>query len=276
MSRLTLTTTAALAVAALSLPAGAGAAPIDAAVKLEARAVADSAKALSMARDSTAKAKSVVRRSESALRRAYKISIAESQKSSADGLEAAAAFSASANAQGENLSTLVERSKGSTKAVAADALADTGRMEATLVARVAEGLEAQRQGASAQQCDDVASVGEDQAQLTATLALTASGEGLRDAVQKQLDRTTAASIEAQARLVEAVAALRERSEAQGEASMISAQASLKRSGEEMAAALRRSGRWDVTYEKTISTGDGPATVSATVAAHAGVESGGRR
>lgn len=276
MSRLTLTTTAALAVAALSLPAGAGAAPIDAAVKLEARAVADSAKALSVARNSAAKARSAVRRSEAALRRAYKITVAESQKSSADGLEAAAAFSASANAQGENLSTLVERSKGATKAVAADALADTGQMEATLVARVAKGLEAQPEDASAQQCDDVATVGEDQAQLTATIAMTASDAGLRDAVQQQLDKTTAASIQAQARLVDAVAALRERSEAQGEASMISAQASLERSGQDLAAALRRSGRWDVTYEKTIGTGDGPATVSATVAAHAVVQTGGSR
>jgi len=275
MSRLTITTTA-LAAAALAIPAGAGAAPVDAAVKLEAHAVADSAKALSLVRDSSMKAQRTIRHSERALRGAYKITIARGEHASADGLEAATTFSASAQAQGENLSAIVERSRGSLKTAAADALATTGRMEAALVARVAEGLDDQQESNSVEQGDDVASVGGDHAQLTATIALTASGAGLRDAVEDRLDRTTEASIKAQARLVEAVAELRQRSQAQGEAGMASAQESLKSSGEDMVAALLRSGRWEVSYEKTISSGEGPATVSTTVQAHAVVDHGGRR
>lgn len=276
MSRLTITSTAALAAAALAIPAGTAAAQVDAAAKLEANAVVSSAKALSQVRDSAVKVKRTIQRSEMALKRAYKITIAQGQQASAQGLEASASFSAAAQEQGENFSAIVERSEGSVKTAAADALATTGRMEAALVARVAADLEAQQGTASAEQGEDVASVGDDQAQLTATLAVTASSTGLRTAVEKQLDKTTAVSVKAQARLVEAVTELRERSDAQGQAGMASAQASLEESGETMAEALRRSGRWAVSYEKTIGTGEGPVTVSATVQARAAVEHGGRR
>lgn len=275
MSRLSITTTA-LAAAALAIPAGAAAAPVDVAAKFEARAVVDSAKALNEVRDSATKAKRMIKRSELALKRAYKITVSESKQASAQGLEASASFSAAAQEQGENLSDIVERSKGSLKTAAADALAKTGRLEAALVARVAEGLEAQQESASAEQGEGVASVGDDQAQLTATIAVTASSTGLRNAVEDELDKATAASVKAQARLVEAVTELRQRSEEQGKAGMASAQASLERSGEDMAEALRRSGRWEVSYEKTISSGEGPATVTATVQAHAVVDQGGRR
>lgn len=276
MSRLTITSTAALAAAALAIPAGTAAAQVDAAAKLEASAVVSSAKALSQVRDSAVKVKRAIARSELALKRAYKITIAQGQQASAQGLEASASFSAAAQEQGENLSAIVDRSEGSVKTAAADALATTGRMEAALVARVASDLEGQQGTASAEQGEDVASVGDAQAQLTATLAVTASSTGLRTAVEKQLDKTTAVSVEAQARLVEAVTELRERSDAQGQAGMASAQASLEESGETMAEALRRSGRWAVSYEKTIGTGEGPVTVSATVQARTVVEQGGRR
>lgn len=276
MSRLTITSTAALAAAALAIPAGTAAAQVDAAAKLEASAVVSSAKALSQVRDSAVKVKRAIARSELALKRAYKITIAQGQQASAQGLEASASFSAAAQEQGENLSAIVDRSEGSVKTAAADALATTGRMEAALVARVASDLEGQQGTASAEQGEDVASVGDAQAQLTATLAVTASSTGLRTAVEKQLDKTTAVSIKAQARLVEAVTELRERSDAQGQAGMASAQASLEESGEAMAEALRRSGRWAVSYEKTIGTGEGPVTVSATVQARTVVEQGGRR
>lgn len=276
MSRLTITTTV-LAAAALAVPgAAAVAAPIDVAAKLEARAVVDSAKALGQVNAAAAKAKRTIKRSELALKRAYKLTVAQGQHATAEGLEASASFSAAAQAQGENLSLIVDRSKGSLKTTAAEALATTGRMEAALVARVADGLEEQDGSASAEQGKDVAAVGDDQAQLTATIALTASTAGLRDAIESQLDKTTAVSVKAQARLVEAVTELRERSEAQGKAGMASAQASLERSGEDMAEALRSSGRWEVSYEKSIGTGEGPATVSATVQAHAVVDHGGRR
>lgn len=276
MSRLSITTTAALAAAALVIPAGAGAAPVDVAAKLEAHAVVSSEKALSQVRASAAKVKRTIQRSELALKQAYEITVAEGQRAKADGLEASASFSAAAQAQGENLSAIVERSTGSVKTTAAGALAATGRMEAEIVAQVAADLEAQQDSASSEQGEDVASVGDAQAQLTATMAVTAASTGLRNAVAGQLDATTALSVKAQARLVEAVTELRERSEAQGQAVIASAQASLEQSGEFMAEALRRSGRWEVSYEETTGTGEGPVTVSATVQANAVVEHGGRR
>lgn len=274
MTRLTVTT-AALAAVALAVPAGAGAAPIDVAIKLEARAVADSARAVSLVRDSAVKASSAVRQSQRQLRRAYVITLAQGSQTSSKGMQAAAAFSASAETQGDHLSTLVERSHGSVKTTTAKALASIGRMEAELISRVAEGLGTQKEATSEHQGAAAASLGDDQAQLTATLALTASSTGVREAAQEQLDKTTAASVRAQARLVQAVAELRQRSEDQGEAGMASAQASLKRSSDEMVAALRRSGRWEVSYAKTVATGDGPVAASATVDAHLVVD-GGRR
>jgi hypothetical protein len=269
MSRLTITTTALAATAALALPGVAAAAPVDAAAHLEAHAVVDSAKALDQVRGNAAKAKRLIKRSELALTRAYRITRDE-------GLDASAKFAASAQAQGENLSAIVERSNGALKRSAAEALAQTTRLEADLVARAADGLDAQRESASASQSEDVSSLGADHASLTATIAVTASDAGLRPAVQREMDTATAASVTAQADLVEAVENLRTRSEAQGQASMVSLQASLERSGRSLADALERSGRWEVSYEKTIGTGEGPVAATATVQAHAVVDHGGRR
>ena len=61
-----------------------------------------------------------------------------------------------------------------------------------------------------------------------------------------------------------------------EAGMVSLQASLERNGQDLAEALERSGRWDVSYEKSVGTGEGPVTVTASVQAHATVDAGGRR
>jgi hypothetical protein len=269
MSRLTITTTALAATAALALPGAAAAAPVDAAAQLEAHAVIDSAKALDQLRGNAAKAKRMIQRSELALTRAYRITREE-------GLDASAKFAASAEAQGENLSAIVERSNGAVKRSAAEALAKTTQMEADLVARAADDLDAQQQSTSAEQSEDVSSLGADHASLTATIAVTASGGGLRKAVQREMDSATAMSVKAQADLVEAVENLRSRSEAQGQASMVSLQASLARSGRSLADALERSGRWEVSYGKTIGTGEGPVSATATVQAHAVVDHGGRR
>lgn len=276
MSRLTLTTTTALAAAALAFPAGASAASVEAAAHFEAHAVANSDKALDNVRGSAAKAKRLVARSQAAMKKAYAITVDQGNQSKAKGLEAAAQFSAAAKAQGDDLQAIVDKGKGGVKAAAADALAKTGRMEAELVAKVAKGLERQQTDASESQGDGVSDVGGAQADLTASIAVAASEQGLRNAAQKQLDKATAASIKAQARLAEAVAELRNRTEEQDNGSMASAQASLQRSAADMADALRRSGRWEVSFEKTAGTGDGPASASAYVRAHAVVEHGGRR
>jgi hypothetical protein len=269
MSRLTITTTALAATAALALPGAATAAPVDAAAHLEASAVVNSAGALDQVGENAAKAKRAIQRSELALKRAYRI--ARDQ-----GLDASAKFAASADAQGDNLSAIVEQSNGSLKSAAAKALARTTQMEADLVARSADGLDDQQQSASAAQSEDVSSLGEDHASLTATIAVTASDAGIRAAVQRQMDTATAASVKAQADLVEAVDNLRKRSEGQGQSAMVSLQASLERSGKNLADALESSGRWDVSYEKTVGTGEGPVSATATVQAHAVVDHGGRR
>jgi hypothetical protein len=268
MSRLTITTTA-LAAAALALPGVAGASSVDAAAKLEAHAVIDSAQALDQVRGEAAKAKQSIQRSEIKLKKAF--SIARDQ-----GTEAGARFAAAADAQGDNLAAIVERSKGGLQAKAADALAKTTALQAKLVSETADDLERRDQATSASEGDDVSSMGEDHASLTATIAVTANEEGLRAGLQREMDKATATSVKAQAELAKAVQDLRDRSEAQGKASMTSLQASLQRSGEDMAGALERSGRWEVSYEKTIGTGEGPVSASASVQAHAIVDAGGRR
>jgi hypothetical protein len=274
MSRLTITTTV-LAAAALALPGAAFASPVEAAAHLEAHAVVDSGSALDQVHGSAAKAKRMLQRSELALKRAYAISVAQGHESSAKGIDAAAKFSASAQAQGENLSAIVEKSRGSLKTAAADTLAKTGRMDAALTARVAKQLEAQQTSASTEQGQDVAAVGGNQADLTATIALTASGQGLHDAAQEQLDKATQASVKAQARLVKAVSDLRDRTEENGQGSMSSAQVSLQHGLAGVADALRRSGRWDVSFEKTAGTSGGPVSATMTVQARAVVDGGSR-
>lgn len=277
MSRPTITTTAALAAAALALPVGASAAPVGAAAHLEASAVVNSSQAVDQVSGSAAKARRSVQRSARALARAYAITVSYGKQASAGGLQSAAKFSAAAEAQGENLQAVVEKSRGGLKAAAADALARTGRMQAKLSGEVADGLDRQQSTASAQQGENVAELGDNQAQLTAAVAVTASSQGLRDAAQAQLDKVTAASVEAQARLVRAVGELRDRTEEQGSGSMTSARVSLQRSGAALAAALRRSGRWEVSYEKTIATRDGgPVSGSASLKAQATVDAGERR
>jgi hypothetical protein len=288
MFRTSIITTAALATA-LALPAGAGAASVDAAAHLEAHAVADSGKALRQLRTSAEKAKESVDSSSAALKRAYAISIAQGNQSSAKGLDAAAQFSAAAQAQGDNLEAVVEKAKGGLKTAAADALAKSGRMEADLVARVAKGLEQQQASTSSAQGDDVADIGGAHASLTATIVVTASGDGLRRKVRAQLDKVTAVALQAQARLVQAVAELRDRSQGQGQAGMADAQGSLQKDGQKLNEAVARSGRADVSFsvengnvtmgdlaQRTVDTGDSPASASAKGEAHVAVDRGERR
>jgi hypothetical protein len=292
MFRISITKSAlALSAVALALPAGASAGSVDVAAKLEAHAVLDSGKALRQVRSSAEKARDSVDRSAASLKRAYAITIAQGQQSSAKGLEAATQFSVAARAQGDNLEALVEKAKGGLKTAAADALAKTGRMEADLVARVAKGLEQQQASTSAQQGEDVADVGSAQASLTASIVVTASGDNLRRKVRGQLDQVTALALRAQARLVQAVAELRKRSEGQGQAGMASAQSSLAQDGEKLNETVRRSGRADVTFsadsngnvtmgdlsQRTVDAGsDSPASASAQGEAHVAVDRGGRR
>lgn len=270
------TATTALAALALAAPGGAAAASIDAAATLEAHAVADSGQALSLARSSAARAKRAVADSSTALRRAYAITVAQGTQSSGRGLDAAAQFSAAAQLQSDRLADVVERAHGGLRTAAAQALARTGRMEAELAARVAHGLEQQSSTASAQQGQDVAEVGGAQAEVTASVAAAASDDGLLDRVQAGMDRVTSSSVAAQARLLAAVADLRERTEGQSGGSMTTAQTSLRDSMEDLVGRLRSSGRWEVDYEKSVETGDGLVSASARVQAHASVDAGGRR
>jgi hypothetical protein len=267
MSRLTITTTA-LAAVALAVP-GAAAASADVAAKFEASAVVNSANALDQARGDAAEARQSIERSSLALQHAYRVARDR-------GVEAGAKFAAAADEQGDNLAAIVERSKGALQRKAAESLSKTTALEAKMASNVADDLEQRDEGTSSKESQQVSSLGDDHASLTATIAVTASDEGLRDAVQRHMDSATAASVKAQADLVKAVQDLKDRSEAERQRSMSSLQASLERSGSDMAAALERSGRWEVSYEKTIGTGEGPATASVTVQAHAVVDAGGRR
>lgn len=288
MFRTTTITAVALTAAAFALPAGAGAASVDAAAHLEAHAVADSGAAVRQVDASTQRAKELISRSAAKLRRAYSITTAQGAQASGRGLEAAAQFSAAADAQGNDLSAIVEDSKGSLRAMAASVLARTGRLEARLVAQVATGLEQQNDSTSSAQGDSVSEVGDDHASLTASIVVAASDDGVRRGLQARLDKTTAIALSAQAQLVQAVADLRRRSEGDGQAGMAQAQASLRKSGEQLSQAVRSSGRADVSFsvdnghvtlgemaQQTVVSGDSPVSASAQGEGHVAVDRGGR-
>lgn len=289
MSRITILAVAGLSAAALGLPGVAGAAPVDASARLEVHAVADSARAVSLARSSSQRALAAVKRSEARMKRAYALTVARGRAESGSTLAAAVRFSAAADAQGDRLATLVERSRGSLKAAAADALARSGRMQAALVAGIARGLERQQGGASAEQSSGVSDAGGSQASLTATIVVAASDDGLRRALRTRLDEATAAGLRAQARLAAAVADLAARSQSQGRDGMAATEVQLRRHARALRAALQRSGRADVAFSVDggrVTLGelamrgadagqDGPAIASASGEAHVSVGGGSR-
>lgn len=286
----TATTTAALTALALGIPAAAGAASnIDVSAHAEIHAVADSAQALRMARVSADKARAAVRHSEDALGRAYHATVSQGEQSSEQGLEASAQFGAAAHAQSAKLAALVRTSHGSLRTAAAKALSQTGRWEATLVSRIADGLSQQQSSASAQQGTDVATVGNDQASVTTTIVLTASDQGLRDGLRNVLDRTTATALVAQADLAQAVSDLRQRSQEQGQKTMTDAKTALHEAGQKVADAVQSSGEAGVSFTvdggtvrmddlamRTVDPGSAPASASASGEAHVSVGGGGRR
>ena len=268
MFRKTITVATIVAAGVTVVPGAAQAAPVQAAVKLEATAVVNADKAVDLARSNARKAGQAVARSEQAMQRAYRITLDE-------GRAASVKFSAAAEAQGESLAAVVERSQGRLKAKAADALAETGRMEATLVARLADELE-RADRASDEQGEAAGAMGDDHASLTAEIAVTASEEKLRDALQRELDTVTRKSVEAQTRLASAVSELRKRSEGESQASMAKAESSLEENVTDVVAALRRGGRWDVSYEKTVGSEGDPVQVTVAARGHVSVGQGGRR
>jgi hypothetical protein len=276
------TTTAAITALALGLPAGATAAPVDASIHAEAHAVVDSANALQMARAGADRAKALVQRSEAEMHKAY-------EDSKSQGLEASAKFGAAAHEQSAKLAALVRTSHGSLRAAAAKALSQTGRWEATLVAKTADRLDEQQSSASAQQGDTVATIGDDQASITTTIVVTASDEGLRDSLRSGLDKATAYALLAQADLAQAVERLKQRSEDEGQQSMADAQSSLHEDGQKVADAVQSSGRADVSFTVdggsvrmddlavgTVDPSNSPVQASATGEAHVSVNGGGRR
>jgi hypothetical protein len=274
-------TAAALATAALALPGAAAAGPLEASAHLEAHAVLDSGKAVALAHSSADKAKDLVGRSEARMKRAYELTVQQGNAASAQGLQASAQFSSSADAQGDKLAELVRRSRGSLKAAAADALVRTGRMQAALVAKIGKGVSEQQGNASEQQAQGISEVGDDNASLTATIVVTASGEGLEQRLRGALQRTGAKVRDAHGRLMAAVAELRKRSEGQGQQAMGQTQSSLAQDDCEMSRAVRDSKNVDVTASaqdgnvkvgdtNVADTGDRSGAVSASGEAHATV------
>ena len=272
MSRFTISTV--LAAAALVVPATAVAAPIDASAHLEAHAVADSAQAVRLAKNAAGRAREAVQRSTAELKRAHAMTVAHSQQASADGSAMSAQFSAAAEAQGQNLADVVESSQGRLKRAAADALAKTTALQAGLAKKVAAQLERQNEAATSQQGDDVTQVGGSNASLAATVAVTVSGENLKQGLRRQLDKVTDAAMVAQAKLIAAVADLRQRTESDGQGNMAATQSSLQQGGCDMARAIRRSGRTDTAFSKSWSSDDGSAAASLSGEAHVRVDDGG--
>jgi hypothetical protein len=183
----------------------------------------------------------------------------------------------------------VRTSHGSLRTAAASALSQTGRWEAALVSRVADRLQRQQSSASAQQGNDVATVGDEQASVTTTIVVTASDDRLREGVRKGLERTMAIALVAQADLAKAVAELEQRSQGDGRQGMADAHSSLSDDAHRIGDALRRSGEADVTFSvdggsvraddlaaRTVDTSDSPATASASGEAHVKVDGGERR
>lgn len=252
------TTIATLAAASVTLlPGAAQAGDVQAAAKLEASAVVNSDRAVDLARENARKAEALVNRSEAAMKQAFAKSVDE-------GKAAYVKFSAAAEAQSENLSTVVEKSRGELEREAADALAATAKMEATLVARLAQELERSDE-ASSEQGEAAADMGGDHASIAAEVAVVLSTDNLQAGVRRELDATARKSAEAQARLAAAVEELRQRSEGESKSFLAG-----------LADALARGGRWDVSYQKTIGDDSSPAKVSVAAQAHASVGQGGRR
>ena len=268
MFRKTITAVTLAAAGVTLLPGAAQAGDIQAAAKLEATAVVQSDKAAGLAASHAGKAMTAVRRSELAIKRAYAIARDE-------GRDAYVAFSAAAEAQGKNLSDVVEKSRGSLEREAASAMAHTARLEASLVDRFSQELERSEQVGS-EQGDAAAELGDNHAGLTAEVAVVASEAKLREALARELDTVTRRSVEAQTRLATALAELRERSSREAEQDTASAQASLAASVTEVVEALRRGGRWEVSYEKTVGDESSPVQVSVATRVHASVGQGGRR
>jgi hypothetical protein len=288
MSRLA-TTTVLLTTAALAFPAVAGAASVDASAHLETHALADSAAALQRVHGGVDRAKRLINRSESSLKRAYAITMAHGAQTSVHGMQTSAAFSAAAQTQGADLAAIVDRARGALKTAAATALSRTSRLEASLVASLADDLQQQQGPASAQQGDSVAAIGGDQASLTTSIVVTASGDGIGHSVQAGLDRATAVALVAQGDLAQAVADLRDRTQGESQSTMAGTHASLQKDGSVTAQAIRHSGRADVSFsidngsvtlgqlaQRSVDTGDGPAAASASGEAHVAVGQAGSR
>jgi len=282
------TTAALLSSVALAIPAAAGAAPVNGSAHFEAHAVADSGAALAHIHQGAQRVTEMVRRSEAALSRAYTITMSHGAQTSAQGMQASAAFSAAAQTQGDDLAAIVRKGRGALKAAAAGALARTGQLQARVVNGLADAMD-QQDEVSAQQGDDTSSVGDSQAGLTTTIVVTASGDGIRQAIQNRLDRATAAALMAQARLQQAVADLRDRAQGESQSTAADTQASLQHDGSMTADVVRRSGRADVTFsidngsvtlgqlsQRGADTGDAPVNASASGEAHISAGQGGSR
>lgn len=246
MFRIT-TTTAALATIALAVPGAVAASPIEASAQLEAHAVLDSGKALAVAKSNADRAKDLVQRSEAQMKKAYALTVSQGQSAKGKGLDASAQFSSSAQAQGDKLAALVESSKGSLKAAAADALAETGELQAKLVKRVADGVKRQDESASASQAQGIGEVGSDNASITATIVVTASGNGVKPGLRRALERAGSEVRKAHGKLLDAVAELRKRSEGQGQEAMGRTQSSLSEDDCQMGQAINGSKRADANF-----------------------------
>lgn len=260
----------ALSTAALALPAGAGA-QVDVSVHAEAHAVADAGRAAQLAHRSAAAARRAVADSQASMQRAYALTIRHGRDATAQGMEAAVRFSAAADAQGDRLQRVVERSRGRLKAAAAQALARTGSWEARVVQAAAQGLQ---RG----QDEQAAAIGDSQSDVAATLVVTASSDELRSRARKAIDTATARALKA---LSELAGAVRREGGAQAQSAMHAA-------GLQVAGAVRRSGRADLVFSvdggtvtlnqlalRTLDMSGSPVQASASGDAHVVVD-GGRR
>lgn len=257
-------TTALMTAAAMALP-GAASAKVDASIHAEAHAVVDGAKAVALAKDSAARAEAAVERSRDSMHKAYVMTVGKGQ-------QATASFSAEADAQAEKLGQVVRRSHGSLRAAAVKALADTGRWQATLVSGTAQRLQDGKTETTTQ-------LGDDSAGLTATIVLTASSDGLAKSLRGKLDEAAARTLKALADLADAV---RRGSDEQAKAAMDD-------DGEQVADAVDRSGRADVTFSvdggtvtlgqlalRTVDTSESPVQAQASGEGHLVLGGGGRR
>lgn len=262
---------AALTLAALALPAAASAG-VDASVKAEASAVAGAGKAAQLVDRSAAAAREAVARSQASMRRAYTLTVRHGRDASAQGMQAAVRFSAAAEAQGEQLQSVIDGSRGRVKAAAAQALARTGTWEARVVGVAAQDLQ---RG----QDEQAAQLGDTQSGVAVSLVAGASSEGLRRSARRTLDVATARGLKALSALA---AAVKRRGDAQAQSAMHDA-------GLQVTQAVRGSGRADLTFSvgggtvtlgqlalRTMDTSASPAQASASGEAHVVVGGGARR